>query len=215
MERMGPRRAGEQSGDGTIAGRSGAVRVVAATVAVVASAALVGCSVTVQPKNAASSRPLSSSSTPTPSAASTSAPSKSAAPTSSSSTSPTAKPTDVDHTVCGDVRDVLATLRSKLATDKSSTSRTAQDYKTAGGELRNQDAQTDNADLKATLKAVGIDYQHVGHDVATLESADTDLGKAAEDSKPLGTLCGAESIPSSSPVSGATSGSSSGPSSSN
>jgi hypothetical protein len=193
MERMGPRRAGDENGDGTTAGRAGAVRAAAVTVAVVA--ALAGCSVTVKPKNAAASRPLTSSS-PTPSAvASSTAPSTSAAP--SSSASPTPTPSDIDHTVCTNVRDVLATLKSKLTTDKDSDSRSAQDYRTAGTALRVQDTKTDNSDLKATLKAVGTAYQTVGHDVANQVSAVDDLAKAAEASKPLSTMCGGGSGPSS------------------
>jgi hypothetical protein len=203
MERMGPRRAGERNGDGTTAGRTGAARVAAATAAVVAAAALTGCSVTVQPKNAAASRPLSSS--PTPSAVSTSVPSTSAA--SSSSASPTPTPSDVDHTVCTNVHQVLATLKSKLATDKDSVSRTSLDYRNAGTALRTQDAKTDNADLKATLKTVGTDYQNVGRDVTNHESTDSDLSKVADASKPLSTLCGGGG-------SGSSSGSSSTPSSS-
>ena len=186
MERMGSRRAGEQNGDGTIAGRTGAGRVAAATAAVVAAAALTGCSVTVQPKNAAASRPLSSS--PKPSTLSTSAVSTSAA--TSSSPSPTVTPSDVDHAVCTNVREALATLKSKLETDKGSTSKTALDYRNAGTALRTQDLKTDNADLKATLKTVGTDYQNVGHDITNHEPSDSDLGKAVDASKPLSTLCG-------------------------
>jgi len=237
MERMGSRRAGEQNGDGNVAGqpiagqstagqsiagksiagksiagqtsagRTGAVRVAAATVAVVVAAALAGCSVTVQPKNAAASRPLSSS--PTPSSVSSSAPSTSAA-SSSTSPSPTVTPSDVDHTVCTNVREALATLKSKLETDKGSVSKTSQDYRTAGTALRTQDLKTDNSDLKATLKTVGTDYQNVGHDIANHESADSDLGKVADASKPLSTLCGGGSSSSSS----SSSGSSTSPSSS-
>ncbi|WP_194915979.1 hypothetical protein [Catenulispora rubra] len=202
MERMAPRRGGDENGDATTAGRAGAVRAAAATVAVVA--ALAGCSVTVQPKNAAATRPLTSSS-PTPSAtatasgtSSTAAPSTSA-PSTSAATSPTATPSDVDHTVCSNVRDVLATLKSKLATDKDSDSRTGQDYRTAGTALRVQDTKTDNPDLRATLKAVGTDYQNVGRDVTNHASADDDLAKAADASKPLATLCGGGSGASSTP----------------
>ena len=214
MERMGPRRAGDENGDGATAGRAGAVR--AAAVGVAVAAALAGCSVTVQPKNAASSRPLTSSS-PTPSvAASSTAPSAGAGSASSSaSASPTTVSTDVDHSTCANVREVLATLKSKLDTDKDSISRTAQDYRTAGSALRTQDSLTDNSELKATLKTIGIDYQTVGHDIANHESADADLGKAAEASKPLATLCGggsgagtgSGSASGSSPSSGSTSGS--------
>ena len=190
MERMGPRRAGDENGDGTTAGRAGAVRTAAVTAAVVA--ALAGCSVTVQPKNAAATRPLTSSS-PTPSAtasstSSTAAPSTSGASTSAAS--PTATPSDVDHTVCSNVRDVLATLKSKLVTDKNSHSRTGQDYRTAGTALHVQDTKTDNSDLRATLKAAGTAYQNVGRDVTNYESSDADLAKAVEASKPLSTLCG-------------------------
>jgi hypothetical protein len=212
MERMGSRRAGVQGGDGTIAGRSGAVRVAAATAAVVAAAALTGCSVTVQPKNAAASRPLSSK--PAPSSVSSSVLSTSAATSSSASASPTITPSDVDHTVCTNVREVLATLKSKLEADKGSVSRTSADYRNAGTALRTQDAKTDNADLKATLKTVGTDYQNVGRDVSNRDSPDTDLGKAADASKPLSTLCGAGSSSSSASGPGSTSSSGSTPSSS-
>lgn len=183
MERIGPRRAGDENGDGTTSGRTGAVRAAAVTVAVVA--ALAGCSVTVQPKNAAATSPLTSS--PTSSAASSAAASTSAP---SSSPSPTPAPSDVDHTVCVNVRAALATLKSKLATDKGSASRSAVDYHNAGTALRTQDSKTDNAQLKSTLRTVGTDYQTVGHDVANHESTDADLGKVAEASKPLSTLCG-------------------------
>ncbi|MEY9858003.1 ribosomal protein L12E/L44/L45/RPP1/RPP2 [Catenulispora sp. GAS73] len=204
MERMGPRRAGDENGVGTTAGRAGVVRATAVTAAVVA--ALAGCSVTVQPKNAAATRPLTSSS-PTPSAtASSAAPSTSAASTSAASPTPT--PSDVDHTVCSNVRDVLATLKSKLATDKDSHSRSAQDYRTAGNALHVQDTKTDNSDLRATLKTVGTDYQNVGHDVANYESADADLAKAVEASKPLATLCGGGSGTSTSTSPGSTASSS-------
>ncbi|MEY9926381.1 hypothetical protein ABH926_001003 [Catenulispora sp. GP43] len=186
MERMGPRRAAQENGDGTTAGRVGVVRATAVTVAVVA--ALAGCSVTVKPKNAAASSPLSS--TPTPSAVSSSTTLSTAAPSSTSAAPSTPAPSDVDHTVCGNVRDVLATLKDKLATDKDSTSRSSLDYRNAGTALRTQDAKTDNADLKATLKTVGTDYQTVGHDIANHESSDADLGKALDASKPLATLCG-------------------------
>ena len=218
MERMGPRRAGEQNGDGTIdAGRTRTVaaRAAAVTVAVIAAAALAGCSVTVQPKNAAASRPLSSS--PSPTAVSHSAPSTSADATSSSSSSPSPTPSrgsDVDHTVCTNVRELLATLRSNLESDKDSVSRTAQDYRTAGSALRIQDSKTDDSDLKATLKAIGIDYQTVGRDLANHDSADADLAKASDASKPLNTLCGGGPNPSSSTASSTASGSSSGPGSS-
>lgn len=212
MERMGPRRAGEENGDGAIAGRTGAARVTAATtLALVAAAALTGCSVTVQPKNAAASRPLSSTPTPsapTPSSASSSAPSTRAA--SSSAPSPTSTPSDVDHAVCTNVREALATLKSKLETDKESVSRTAQDYRNAGTTLRTEDSKTDNADLRATLKTVGTDYQSVGHDIAYHESPDSDLGKAADASKPLSTLCGGGSGSSSGSSTGSSTGSSSG-----
>lgn len=214
MERMGSRRAGEQDGDGAICGRTGAVRIAAATAGVIAAAALTGCSVTVQPKNAAASRPLSSSSAS--SAASSSAPSSSAAASSASSSasaSPTVTPSDVDHTVCTNVREVLATLKSKLETDKGSVSRTALDYRNAGTALRTQDAKTDNADLKATLKTVGTDYQNVGRDVTNHDSTDADLGKAADASKPLSTLCGGGGGSGSSSA-GPASGSSTSPSSS-
>jgi hypothetical protein len=106
-------------------------------------------------------------------------------------------PSDVDHTVCTNVREALATLKSKLETDKNSVSKTALDYKNAGTALRTQDLKTDNADLKATLKTVGTDYQNVGHDLANHESSDADLGKAVDASKPLGTLCGGGSSSSS------------------
>ena len=196
MERMGPRRAGDENGVGTTAGRAGVVRATAVTAAVVA--ALAGCSVTVQPKNAAATRPLTSS-TPTPSATASST--TSAAPSTStlstSAASPTATPSDVDHTVCSNVRDVLATLKSKLVTDKDSDSRMGQDYRTAGTALRVQDTKTDNTDLKSTLKTVGTDYQNVGRDFTNHASSDDDLAKAAEASKPLSTLCGGGSSPSS------------------
>jgi hypothetical protein len=186
MERMGPRGAAQENGDGTTAGRAGAVRVTA--VAVAMAAALAGCSVTVQPKNAAASSPLSS--TPTPSAVSSSSTAASTTASSSAPAPSTPAPSDVDHTVCTNVRQVLATLKDKLATDKNSTSRTALDYRTAGAALHTQDTKTDNADLKATLKTVGTDYQTVGHEIANRESPDSDLSKAMDASKPLATLCG-------------------------
>jgi hypothetical protein len=203
MERMGSRRAGQENGDGTTAGRAGAVRVRAtATVAVTvaAVAALAGCSVTVQPKNAAASRPLSSS--PTPSGVSSSAPSTSAA---SSSATPTPTPTDVDHAACTNVRDALETLNKKLVTDKDSASRSAQDFRNAGYALRTQGNKTKNSDLKSALKTVSSDYLTVGSDAANHESTTTDLGKASEDSKPLSTLCGGGSSGSTSSSGGASS----------
>lgn len=187
MERMGPRRAGDENGDGTTAGRTGAVRAAAATVAVVA--ALAGCSVTVQPKNAAATRPLTSS--PTPSASSGTAPSTSASAASpSSSPSPTPAPSDVDHSACTSVREALSTLRDKLETDKNSASRTAQDYRNAGYSLRTQGTKTKNSELKSTLKTVASDYLTVGSEAANHESTEADLTKVADASKPLSTLCG-------------------------
>lgn len=185
MERMGSRRAAQENGDGTSAERTGGARAVAVTVAVVA--ALAGCSVTVNPKNAASSRPLSTSQTPTASAASSSVPSTSAPSTSAS---PTPTPSDVDHTVCGTVRDTLATLKQKLETDKGSASRTAQDYRTAGSNLHLAGTKTKNSDLKAALKTIGTDYQTVGYDAANHDSTEGDLAKTADASKSLNTLCG-------------------------
>lgn len=209
MERMGSLCAGDENGDGTIAARTGGVRigaVRAAAVTAVAAAALAGCSVTVQPKNAAAARPLSSSaSTPAPSAASSAAPST----TASSSPSPTPAPSDVDHAVCTNVRDALATLKDKLETDKESASRTAQDYRNAGYSLRAQSTKTKNSDLKSTLKTIASDYLTVGYDAANHDSTEADLGKTLEASKPLATLCGGGSGSGSSST-GGTSGSSTG-----
>ena len=211
MERMGSRRAGQENGDGTSAGRAGVGRVTAASVAVTVAAvtALAGCSVTVQPKNAAASRPLSSSPTPSAAATSPSAPSPSA---SSSSAAPTPTPSDVDHAACGNVRDALETLSQKLQTDKDSASRSAQDYRNAGYALRTQGNKTKNSDLKAALKTIAADYLTVGYDAANHDSTDADLGKVAEASKPLGTLCGGGSGSSSGSTSssGGSTGSSSG-----
>ena len=190
MERIGSGRAEEQNGDGTIdagrtdIGRAGAARAVAVTVAVFAAATLTGCSVTVQPKNAAATSPLSSS--PTPSAASGSAPSTSAASTSAS---PTVTPSDADHPVCVNVREALATLKTKLEADKDSDSRTGIDYHAAGTALRTQDSKTDNADLRAALKTLGIAYQAVGRDATNHESTDADLAKVTDDLKPVNALC--------------------------
>jgi hypothetical protein len=167
-------------------------------------AALAGCSVTVQPKNAAAARPLTSS-TPTLSAASSTAPSTAA---SSSSPSPTPAPSDVDHTACTNVRETLATLKDKLETDKESASRTAQDYRNAGYALRSQSTKTKNSDLKSALKTIASDYLTVGYDAANHDSTEADLGKTLEASKPLGTLCGGGGTSGS----GGSSGSSSGPS---
>ena len=183
MERMGPRRVAQENGDGTTAGRVGAVRAAAATVAV--AAVLAGCSVTVQPKNAAASRPLTSS--PTPSATSSAAPTTSAPSTSAT---PTPTPSDVDKTVCTNVRDALKTLQEKLVTHKDSASRTATDYRNAAYDLRQQSYKTKNTDLKQTLATVASDYSTVGSDAANHDSTDADLVKAAEASKPLMTLCG-------------------------
>lgn len=210
MERMGPRCAGDENGDGATAGRTtgavrigavriGAVRATAVTAAVVA--ALAGCSVTVQPKNAAAARPLTSS-TPTPSAAS-SAPST----TASSSQSPTPAPSDVDHTACTNVREALATLRDKLESDKESASRTAQDYRTAGYSLRSQSTKTKNSDLKSALRTIASDYLTVGYDAANRYSTEADLGKTLDASKSLATLCGGGSSSSGSSTTGGSSSS--------
>lgn len=187
MERMGSRSAAQENGDGTSAERAGGVRAVAVTVAVVA--ALAGCSVTVNPKNAAASRPLSTSQTPTASAASSSVPSTSA---QSTSATPTPTPSDVDHTACGNVRDALQTLQQKLEADKDSAHRTATDYRNAASSLRLQATKTKSSDLKTTLQAVANDYSTVGTDAANHDSTVADLAKTAEASKPLRTLCGAQ-----------------------
>jgi hypothetical protein len=170
------------------AGRAvAAVRATAVTVVV--AAVLAGCSVTVQPKNAAASHPLSS--TPSPSAASTPSTdvsSPSATPSTSASVGK-----DVDHTVCTTVREDLLNTQQKVLDDKNSPRHMSQDYKNAAYNLRTQATKTKNSDLKDTLQQVASAYTTLATDVANHDSIDSDLKKVAEVSQPLGTLCGAKS----------------------
>jgi hypothetical protein len=191
MERMGPGHAGHDDEGGKTAGRTvAAARAVAVTAA--AAVLLAGCSVTVQPKNAAATRPLSSS---TPSAT-VSTP----APPSQDPTSTPAKPTstpsvgkDVDHTACTAVRQALLTAQQKLQTDKESPHKMGQDYKAAATAVRTQAAKTKNSELKSALETLGNAYAALGTDTTAHAATETDQRKVTEAAKPLDTLCGAKS----------------------
>lgn len=189
MERMGSRRTGHESGNGnTVGGRVGALRAAAVTVAV--AAALAGCSVTVQPKKAAASQPLS----PTPSATSAATPSADAS--SSASATPSTSPSagkDVDHAACTAVREDLLNTQQKVQADKNSPKRMGQDYKNAAYNLRTQAGKTKSTELKTTLDAVAAAYVTLGTDVTNHDPTDADLKKVEEVSQPLATLCGAKS----------------------
>jgi len=165
------------------------------TVAVVATATLAGCSVTVQPKNAAATRPLDSA-TATPSAsAPATAPSGdagSASPDQSASSS-SSEGADVDHAACTAVRQALLTVQQKVEADKNSRSRMADDYKAAATTLRTQATKTKDSDLKTALQALANGYQALGADTSKHNSTTADLKKVTEDAKPLDTLCGAKS----------------------
>jgi len=168
-----------------------AARVTAvALVAAVAAVALAGCSVTVQPKNAAAAQSLTGG-TPSPSATN-SAPSSAAGTTPDQSASSSSEGKDVDHTACTNVREALQTLQQKVEADKSSPRRTGQDYKTAATALRTQATKTDNSELKSALRTLANDYSVLGTDTTNHNSTTADLKKVEDASTPLDTLCGAK-----------------------
>jgi hypothetical protein len=153
------------------------------------AAALAGCSVTVQPKNAAATHPLSTA--PSASAVSTPSTAESSATPAPATSSSVGK--DVDHTTCTTVREDLLNTQQKVLDDKNSPRHMAQDYRNAAYDLRQQSYKTKNSDLKDTLVAVASAYTTLGSDVANHDSTDNDLKKVAEASQPLATLCGAKS----------------------
>lgn len=192
MERMGPGRGQLDDGSGDTAGRTvAAVRAVAAAAATVALVTgLAACSVTVNPKNAAASHPLTPG-TPAASSAATPTPDPTPTPDKPASTPSVGK--DVDHPVCVAVRQALLTAQQKVETDKESPKRMGQDYKTAATALRTQATKTKNTELKTTLETLGNAYSNLGADTTAHDSTDGDKKKVAEAAKPLDTLCGAKS----------------------
>jgi hypothetical protein len=158
-------------------------------VAVAVATALAGCSVTVQPKKAAASHPLSS----TPSASAVSTPSADASSASATPSTSASVGKDVDHAACTAVREDLLSTEQKVQADKSSPRHMATDYRNAAYNLRTQANKTKNTDLKDTLEQVASAYTTLGNDVANHDSTDTDMQKVADVSKPLATLCGAKS----------------------
>lgn len=157
-----------------------------AAVATVTAALLAACSVTVQPKNAAATRPLSSG-TPSASAAS-STPTPTPTPDKPTSTPSVGK--DVDHTACTAVRTALLTAQQKVETDKESPRRMGLDYKNAATALRTQATKTKNHELKSALDTLASAYSGLGADTAARASTEADQKKVTEAAKPLDTLCG-------------------------
>ncbi|GAA1978827.1 hypothetical protein [Catenulispora subtropica] len=191
MERMGPGNARHDDEGRNPAGRTvAAARAAAVTAA--AAVLLAGCSVTVQPKNAAAARTLAPS-TPSASAATPATPSADPTPTPDKPASTPSVGKDVDHTACTAVRQALLTAQQKVETDKDSPRRMGQDYKTAATALRTQATKTKNSELKSTLETLGTAYSALGTDTTAHASTEADQKKVAEASKPLDTLCGAKS----------------------
>lgn len=202
MERMGPGRAKFDDGGGNTAGKAVPAARIAAATAV--AALLAGCSVTVQPKNAAATHPLGAT-TPSASSAAPSTPSPSPTPTPDKPASTPSVGKDVDHTACTAVREALLTAEQKVQADKDSPRRMGQDYKNAAAALRTQATKTKNSELKSTLQALGNAYSNLGADTTAHASTESDQQKVADASKPLDTLCGAKSGGTSSPASSSSS----------
>ncbi|MFD0632684.1 hypothetical protein ACFQ9X_14875 [Catenulispora yoronensis] len=167
-----------------------AAKAVAAAVAT--TALLAGCSVTVQPKNAASTHALTTS-TPSASTAPATTPSPQPTPTPDKPSSTPSVGKDVDHTACTAVRQALLTAQQKVESDKDSPKHMGADYKTAATALRTQATKTKNTELKTTLQALANAYSGLGSDTTAHASTEADQKKVAEAAKPLDTLCGAKS----------------------
>lgn len=164
--------------------RNSAARLAAVATVTVTAALLTACSVTVQPKNVAATRPLSSGTS------STSAASPTPTPTPDKPTSTPSVGKDVDRSACTAVREALLTAQQKVAADKESPRRMGTDYRTAASALRSQALKTKNSELKTTLESLASAYTGLGNDTTAHASTENDQKKVMEASKPLDTLCG-------------------------